>query len=196
MDAELRWNLWHALAANGQATAEQLDGELARDNTAAGKSGHATALAARPDAAVKEAAWHEAVHGTSLSNQLLSATIAGFNTGPGGPAGGLRWTATSSAWRTCGPGAASKSPAGLSAGSTRQGRTSDGGTPDTHAVIVRTDEWLAGHPDAPRALRRIIIEQRSHLHRALRRRPARTPIGCSVTAVCEAPGHPSDTYGR
>jgi aminopeptidase N len=34
-------------------------------------------------------------------------------------------------------------------------------------VIVRTDAWLAAHPDAPRALRRIIIEQRSHLHRAL-----------------------------
>ena len=90
VDAELRWNLWHALAANGHATAEQLDGELGRDNTAAGKSGHATALAARPDAAVKEAAWHEAVHGTSLSNQLLSATIAGFNTGPGSAAAGLR----------------------------------------------------------------------------------------------------------
>ena len=40
-------------------------------------------------------------------------------------------------------------------------------TPDTHPVIVRTDAWLAGHPDAPRALRRIIIEQRSHLHRSL-----------------------------
>ena len=90
VDAELRWNLWHALAANGQATAAQLDGELARDNTAAGRSGHATALAARPEAAVKEAAWTEAVHGTSLSNQLLSATIAGFNTGPGGAAGRIR----------------------------------------------------------------------------------------------------------
>ena len=25
---------------------------------------------------------------------------------------------------------------------------------EAHAVIVRTDEWLAGHPEAPRALRR------------------------------------------
>ena len=41
-------------------------------------------------------------------------------------------------------------------------------TPETHAVIVRTDQWLAAHPDAPRALRRIIIEQRSQLHRSLR----------------------------
>ena len=71
VDAELRWNLWHALAANGQASQEQLDQELARDNTAAGKSGHATALAARPEASVKAAAWEAAVHGTGLSNQLL-----------------------------------------------------------------------------------------------------------------------------
>ena len=35
-------------------------------------------------------------------------------------------------------------------------------------MIVRTDPWLAAHPDAPRALRRIIIEQRSQLHRSLR----------------------------
>ena len=48
VDAELRWNFWHALAAHGQASPEQLDQELAGDNTAAGKSGHATALAARP----------------------------------------------------------------------------------------------------------------------------------------------------
>ena len=56
--------------------------ELARDTTASGRAGHATALAARPEAAVKAAAWEAAVRGTGLSNQLLSATIAGFNTGP------------------------------------------------------------------------------------------------------------------
>ncbi|HAG59170.1 MAG TPA: aminopeptidase N, partial [Arthrobacter bacterium] len=39
VDAELRWNLWHALAANGQATAEELDAELERDTTASGRAG-------------------------------------------------------------------------------------------------------------------------------------------------------------
>ena len=56
--------------------------ELAGDTTAAARAGHATALAARPEPAVKAAAWDAAVHGTGLSNQLLSATIAGFATGP------------------------------------------------------------------------------------------------------------------
>ena len=118
VDAELRWNLWHALAANGQASQEQLDQELARDNTAAGKSGHATALAARPEASVKAAAWEAAVHGTGLSNQLLSATIAGFNTGAGRAAGRVHRSRTSSAWSRSGRTGASRSPAGLSAAST------------------------------------------------------------------------------
>ena len=62
-----------------------------------------------------------------------------------------------------------RSPAGLSAALyPRQDLDGHGGTPETHAVLVRTDDWLTAHPDAPRALRRIIIEQRSHLHRALK----------------------------
>jgi aminopeptidase N len=43
----------------------------------------------------------------------------------------------------------------------------EGMEPAEHPVLRRTDEWLAAHTDAPRALRRIIVEQRSHLLRAL-----------------------------
>ncbi|MEC5180661.1 aminopeptidase N [Arthrobacter sp. CG_A4] len=169
VDAELRWNLWHALAANGQATPEQLDGELARDNTAAGKSGHATALAARPEPDVKEAAWQEAVHGAALSNQLLSATIAGFTTAPASLLGGFidrYFECLEEVWAGRSIEIASRIVRGLyPAGQDLDGHGAD---PDTHAVIARTDNWLAEHPEAPRALRRIIIEQRSHLHRALK----------------------------
>jgi aminopeptidase N len=168
VDAELRWNFWHALAAHGQASAEQLDEELARDNTAAGKSGHATAMAARPDPDVKEAAWHDAVHGTSLSNQLLSATIAGFNTGPAALLGGFidrYFECLTQVWSGRSIEIASRIVRGLYPAA--QDLDGFGGTPGTHAVIVRTDNWLAEHTDAPPALRRIIIEQRSHLLRAL-----------------------------
>lgn len=168
VDAELRWNLWHALAANGQATPDQLDQELARDNTAAGKSGHATALAARPEAAVKSAAWDAAVHGTSLSNQLLSATITGFNTGPAALLGNFidpYFECLEQVWGERSIEIASRIVRGLyPAGQDLDGH---GGSPDRHAVIVRTDNWLAEHAHAPHALRRIIIEQRSHLYRAL-----------------------------
>ena len=166
VDAELRWAFWHALAANGDATAEQLDAELAQDNTAAGKAGHATALAARPDAGVKEAAWQEAVHGTSLSNQLLSATIAGFNTAPASQLQGFvdpYFECLEEVWAGRSIEIASRIVRGLYPA----GQDLDGQDPDTHPVIVQTDHWLAAHPEAPRALRRIIIEQRSHLHRAL-----------------------------
>jgi aminopeptidase N len=168
VDAELRWNLWHALAANGQATPGQLDAELARDNTAAGRSGHATALAARPEQAVKEEAWAEAVHGTALSNQLLSATIAGFNTGPASLLADFidrYFESLEQVWAGRSIEIASRIVRGLyPAGQDLEGQ---GATPETNAVIVRTDNWLAGHPEAPRALRRIIIEQRSHLLRSL-----------------------------
>ncbi|KRE78562.1 aminopeptidase N [Arthrobacter sp. Soil763] len=167
VDAELRWNLWHALAAHGQAGPEDLEAELARDNTASGKSGHATALAARPDPAVKDAAWDAAVHGTALSNQLLSATIAGFNTAPASLLAGYvepYFECLERVWATRSIEIASRIVRGLFPA----GQDLDGaGSPAGHPVLVRTDAWLAGHPDAPRALRRIIVEQRSQLLRAL-----------------------------
>ncbi|MEK0156751.1 aminopeptidase N [Arthrobacter oryzae] len=166
VDPELRWSLWHALAANGQATEAELDAELARDTTASGRAGHATALAARPDARVKAAAWDAAVKGTTLSNQLLSATIAGFNTAPDGlldPFVEPYFDSLESVWAERSIEIASRIVRGLYPA----GQDLDGTSPDRHAVIVLTDGWLAGHPDAPRALRRIITEQRSHLHRSL-----------------------------
>ncbi|QCB97701.1 aminopeptidase N [Arthrobacter sp. PAMC25564] len=179
VDAELRWNLWHALAANGQASPDELDAELARDNTAAGKSGHATALAARPEAGVKAAAWRAAVHGTALSNQLLSATIAGFTTGDASLLSAFiepYFECLETVWAGRSIEIASRIIRGLyPAGQDLDGH---GGAPTTHAVIVRTDNWLTGHPDAPRALRRIVIEQRSHLLRALKAQ-ALTALGVS-----------------
>jgi aminopeptidase N len=183
VDAELRWNLWHGLAANGQATQEQLDQELARDNTAAGKSGHATALAARPEASVKTAAWEAAVHGTGLSNQLLSATIAGFNTAEASLLAGFidpYFESLEQVWADRSIEIASRIVRGLyPAGQDLDGH---GGTPETHSVIVRTDHWLAAHPDAPRALRRIIIEQRSQLHRSLKAQALTAPAIAPSTA--------------
>ncbi|MGO4227575.1 aminopeptidase N [Arthrobacter sp. YAF34] len=168
VDAELRWNFWHALAAHGQASPEQLDQELAGDNTAAGKSGHATALAARPLASVKAAAWEAAVHGTGLSNQLLSATIAGFNTGAASLLAEFidpYFECLEQVWAERSIEIAGRIVRGFYPSG--QDLDGHGGTPETHAVLVRTDNWLSSHPDAPRALRRIIIEQRSHLHRSL-----------------------------
>lgn len=167
VDAELRWSLWHALAARGLATEQELDAELARDTTASGRAGHATALAARPEAAVKAAAWEAAVRGTELSNQLLSATIAGFNTAPEellDPFVEPYFECLETVWAERSIEIASRIVHGLYPGVRDLGPA---GNPEDHPVLARTDRWLSEHPGAPRALRRIVIEQRSHLHRSL-----------------------------
>ncbi|MBD1541414.1 aminopeptidase N [Arthrobacter sp. IA7] len=167
VDAELRWSLWHALAARGLATKQEFDAELARDTTASGRAGHATALAARPEAAVKAAAWEAAVRGTQLSNQLLSATIAGFNTAAEellDPFVEPYFECLETVWAKRSIEIASRIVRGLYPAVRDLGPA---GTPEDHPVVARTDRWLSEHQDAPRALRRIIIEQRSHLHRSL-----------------------------
>ncbi|GAB14206.1 aminopeptidase N [Arthrobacter globiformis NBRC 12137] len=184
VDAELRWSLWHALAALGLATEQELDAELARDTTASGRAGHATALAARPEAAVKAAAWDAAVRGTGLSNQLLSATIAGFNTASEellDPYVEPYFECLEEVWAERSIEIASRIVRGLFPGVRDLGPD---GNPEAHPVLARTDRWLAEHPDAPRALRRIIIEQRSHLRRSL------AAQALSVTSPSAAPQLP------
>jgi aminopeptidase N len=168
VDAELRWSIWHALAANGQATTAELDAELGRDTTASGRAGHATALAARPDPGVKSEAWNAAVRGTQLSNQLLSATIAGFTTAPAGllqPYVEPYFECLLTVWEERSIEIASRIVRGLYP--LALDLPTDGTLPEQHTVILRTDEWLRINAGAPRALRRIIVEQRSHLLRAL-----------------------------
>ncbi|WP_461190171.1 aminopeptidase N [Arthrobacter sp. Z4-13] len=167
VDAELRWHLWHALAANGRATAAELDAELGRDTTASGRAGHATALASRPDPDVKAAAWNAAVQGNKLSNQLLTATITGFMTAPAEllePYVEPYFECLRAVWDGRSIEIASRIVRGLYPVAQD---LAEGTEPANHPVIHLTDGWLTENAEAPRALRRIIIEQRSHLLRAL-----------------------------
>ncbi|MET3350668.1 UNVERIFIED_ORG: aminopeptidase N [Arthrobacter sp. UYEF1] len=167
VDAELRWSLWHALASNGQAAPDELDAELERDTTASGRAGHATAMASRPEPGVKAAAWQEAVEGTELSNQLLSASIAGFATAPAAlldPYVEPYFECLRVVWDQRSIEIASRIVRGLyPLAQNLPART----PPVEHPVVLRTDAWLTANTDAPRALRRIIVEQRSHLLRGL-----------------------------
>jgi len=175
VDAELRWQLWHALAANGEASAAELDAELARDTTASGRAGHATAMASRPDPAVKAAAWEAAVHRNELSNQLLTATISGFSTAPPAllePYLEPYFDCLLAVWDERSIEIASRIVRGLYPAAQD---LAAGTRPGDHPVVRRTDDWLAANADAPHALRRIIIEQRSHLVRALTAQAAVVP---------------------
>ncbi|HET8795368.1 MAG TPA: aminopeptidase N, partial [Arthrobacter sp.] len=167
LDAELRWKFLQALAANGRVSEEQLKDELAADNTASGRAGYTSAMAARPDAAVKAAAWQSAVYGNELSNELLSATIDGFNEGPHAlldPYAAKYFEVLDDVWNAKSIELASRVVRGLFP--TNQEITA-GEEPADHPVIRTADNWLETHSGSPAALRRIVIEQRDHLLRAL-----------------------------
>ena len=161
LDPELRWAWLAALSATGHADAAAADAELDRDPTANGRIAHRTVLAARPDAAVRAAAWRAAWEDESLTNDHLSAMIAGVR------AGGRRDLITAfdeeyfarirGTWETRSIEIAGRLVRGL--------------FPARDSLDL-VDAWLAEHTDAPAALRRIVIEQRDHLARDLRVRAA------------------------
>ncbi len=161
VDQELRWSFWLALATHGAADAEELSAELARDNTASGRRQHTQCLAARPTPAAKAAAWSAVVDSDELPNALVEAQIAGFN-----QAGQRELTAAyaepyfamlESIWAERSIEIAMR----IVGGFFPRYRT-------TPATLAATDAWLTGHQDAAPALRRLVLECRDDLARALR----------------------------
>ncbi len=83
VDTDLRWRIVIALAAGGRIDTGGpetpfIDAELQRDPTAAGKRHAAAASAARPLADVKHAAWREVIEDDTLPNITARAIIGGF----------------------------------------------------------------------------------------------------------------------
>ncbi|HEY2518785.1 MAG TPA: aminopeptidase N [Streptosporangiaceae bacterium] len=77
IDTDLRWTLLHRLVSQGRAGLEEIDAELARDATDAGQRRAAAARAALPDPANKQRTWDEIVAGR-LPNAMFRATLTGF----------------------------------------------------------------------------------------------------------------------
>jgi aminopeptidase N len=167
LDQDLRWALWQALAAQGRATGAELDAELERDRTAKGRVAHALAAAARPEPAVKQAAWTAAVDGEDLSNELLTATVGGFMLGLEAlrqPFTERYFAMLTRVWAERSQEIATRLVRGLYPGDATLAWDQ---TPEENPVLTRTDAWLAEHGNAPAALRRLVIEERDHLHRSL-----------------------------
>ncbi|MGH8777148.1 MAG: ERAP1-like C-terminal domain-containing protein [Jiangellaceae bacterium] len=78
VDTDLRWSLLHRLVIIGAAGREDIEAELARDDTATGRRQAAYALAARPTVQAKQDAWAQTVEADELPNALLTATADGF----------------------------------------------------------------------------------------------------------------------
>lgn len=157
VDPDLRWQLLTGLVTTGHADADEVAAELESDDTASGRTAARRALASRPDPAVRADAWETAWNDRSLSNDHLDAVIAGFR------AGGRRdliadydaeyFERIGDAWSTRSIELAQRLVVGLFPAS---------------ANLDLVDGWLSDNGSAPAALRRIVVEQRDHLARALR----------------------------
>jgi aminopeptidase N len=149
VDQELRWTFLEPLAAHGAADEAALAAELARDDTASGKRHQVRCLAARPSAAVKAQAWAQVVESDALSNALVEATIAGFAQPAQrellAPYADKYFAVIERVWRGLFP-----------------------GLRDSPETVAAADAWLAAHEEAAPALRRLVLEARDDLARALR----------------------------
>ncbi|MBN0046337.1 aminopeptidase N [Streptomyces actuosus] len=170
VDQELRWAFLEPLAAHGVADEQALAAELARDDTASGKRHQVRCLAARPSAAVKAQAWAQVVESDALSNALTEATIAGF-TQPSqreliAPYAEKYFAAIERVW------AQRSIQIGMD--------VVDGLFPalqDSPGTLASADAWLTSHEQAAPALRRLVLEARDDLSRALRGQACDTEAG-------------------
>ncbi|MBW4095874.1 MAG: aminopeptidase N, partial [Acidobacteria bacterium] len=167
VDSALRWLFLQALAATGGVDTEALAQELAADTTAPGHVGHRLAMSALPTDAAKAAAWEAALRDTKISNELLSATIEGFNLGPASlrtAYGEPYFREIEHVWSSQSIELASRIVRGLYP---MDANLEQNYRPDEHPDILRSQAWLDAHGEAPAGLRRIIIEAQDHLLRAL-----------------------------
>ncbi|MFJ5728276.1 aminopeptidase N [Streptomyces paradoxus] len=161
LDQELRWAFLEPLAAHGAVDEKALTEELTRDDTASGKRHQVRCLAARPSEAVKAQAWAQVVESDALSNAMVEATIAGFSQGSQreliAPYAEKYFAAIERVWADRSIQIGMHVVQGLFP-SLQQSR----------ATLDATDAWLDAHKEAAPALRRLVLESRDDLARALR----------------------------
>jgi aminopeptidase N len=159
VDTELRWRLLNRLASRGAAGPAKIDAELSRDATDAGERRAVTCRAAIPEAAAKEAAWQAIVSGT-LPNATFRATLNGFADPDHAellaPFTGRYFEVVGDVWRDWGSDMA-------------QWFTSNAYplTQVSEETVELTDAYIA-QTDPPAALRRLLLEGRDGVQRALR----------------------------
>lgn len=78
VDQDLRWELLTSLVTGGRKGAADIEAELARDHTQTGELAAAGARAAIPTAEAKEAAWQAVVVAGDMPNAAQRSAISGF----------------------------------------------------------------------------------------------------------------------
>ncbi|MBZ2196170.1 aminopeptidase N [Occultella gossypii] len=166
IDTDLRWSLLNGLTAGGGASEAEIAAELARDSTAAGQRAAAAARAAIPTARAKEAAWAAVVDGDELPNAVQAAVIEGFGRARDrallAPFSGRYFDALEKVWAERTNEIAQNIVVGLYPAQLADIDTSTGVD-----VLARTDEFLDRLGERTPSLRRLVVESRDTVRRAL-----------------------------
>ncbi|TAP44099.1 aminopeptidase N [Arthrobacter sp. S39] len=165
VDQDLRWELVASLVAGGRLGTEDINAELERDNTASGQNAAALAKAAIPTPDAKAAAWESIVVKGDLSNALQGSAVAGFmrvlDRSLLEPYAEKYFAAVPGIVATRTHALAQQVVVGLYPALLT-----------TQATVDRTDSFLAALPAESAALRRMMLENRDGVARALRARAA------------------------
>ena len=158
VDSDARWALLNGLVAIGAAGDSEIDAELQRDPTSTGQRRAATANALRPTAAAKESAWTLSLS-DDVPNSVQEATLIGFwhpaQTEICRPYIDRFFADVGEIWERR-PGEIAKNVATYLFPAIVEQSTVDA-----------ADRWLA-EDTHPSALRRLIVESRDGIARALR----------------------------
>ena len=163
IDTDLRWELLTSLVTGDRAGEAEIDAQLEADPTATGQRAAAAARAAIPTAAAKATAWAAVVDSDALPNALQAATINGL--GRVHDRALLRpfvvpyFDGLERVWAERTNEMAQNIVTGLYPTELADDAEAD--------VAGATDAWLAAHPDAAPALRRLVVEARDGVRRTL-----------------------------
>jgi aminopeptidase N len=160
IDTDLDWELLEGLVLNGAAGQDDIDAALAKDQTANGQQSAARATATIPTAEGKKAAFDSLVGKDDQSNVIVRSIGVGYQhtNDPSSLAGLIQpyFDALNEIWKTRSYKIAEYLVVGLYPAPLA-----------SQELVDATDAWLSANPDIP-ALRRLVIENRAGVERALR----------------------------
>ena len=163
IDTDLRWELLGSVVALGRAAEEEITAQLAADATATGQRAAAAARASMPTADAKATAWHALIESDELPNAVQSATISGFTRTVDRsllvPYLEPYFAALTGIWTSRTSEMAQSIVVGLYPTLALNETGVD--------LLARTDAWLDEHGDEIPALRRLVVEARDAVRRAL-----------------------------
>ena len=159
LDADMRWRAMTALARLDAVSTDELDAERKGDPTASGITHHLRASTSMPRQDLKAEVFDRLLTETALSNEHIDALVAGFGVDAhrdltaAFPSRYLQ--ELQGLWSGRGQEIATRLVVGLF--------PACGDESDAQSV----EDWLAKHPEAPSALRRLILKSLDDLRRAL-----------------------------